>query len=43
MDEVNKAYLKLDGDIEYEIKEMKQYFGLRPDQSFQDIEDEEDE
>lgn len=40
MDEINKAYLKLDGDIEDEIKEMKQYFGLRPDQSFQDIEDE---
>lgn len=42
MDEVNKAYLKLDGDSEDEIKEMKQYFGLRPDQSFQDIEDDDD-
>lgn len=45
MDKVNKEYLKLDGDIKEEIEAMKEYFGLRPEQSFADIEvdDEEEE
>ena len=34
MDKVN---LKLDGDIKEEIQAMKDYFGLRPEQSFADI------
>lgn len=44
MEEVKKPYLKLDGGtVEEHLQEMKEFLGLRPDQSFQDIEDEEDE
>lgn len=44
MEEVKKSYLKLDGGtVEERLQEMKEFLGLRPDQSFQDIKDEEDE
>lgn len=40
--ESKKNRFILDGDIKEETEEMKKYFGLRPDQTFTDIEIEED-
>ncbi len=40
---MDKKIISLDGNIKQQTKNLKEFFGLKPEQSFQDLEIEDEE